>query len=199
MDAAEKLVHSNVDSPTPTAIVRDHYEIYDLVCRCLRADEGAWAELFDRYQAPLQARIRIYLGNRGRDANLVEEVAAEVWLGLLQRDGTLLRHFQHGSSFLAYLSSIARYKTLLHFRGTRRRRELSACGIELKLGDSVICSEYSEAELSEFLTTLTPREREFLDTLILPQESTPQLDMSPTNLWQLRHRVRRKLCDFLAS
>ena len=52
--------------------------------------------------------------------------------------------------------------------------------------------------LAEFLGTLTPRERVFCSEQLLGEPSeAAQSAFTASNIWQLSHRIRRKLLRFL--
>lgn len=170
-----------------------------LVDRCRAGDGAAWQEIRDKCHAHLVRQIRFTLGDRSRDGNLVEEIAAKVWYGLVADNGYLLERFQpeKGSGLEKYLAAIARFEVLRHQRGElrRRRREQET---QTARGASQNDHEVTEMTLDfqGFLPRLTPREREFFH-YVLVGNNTDGLDISAPNAWQLRHRIRRKLLTFL--
>ncbi len=179
--------------------------VNDLVRRCTGGEHAAWSALFTRFQARLKTRVRVFLRGQGGDSSLVDEIAAQVWLVLLQRDARLLRQYQPDRSFLAFLASIARYETLVRFRSERRRRGRENGERRASINGGVILPEYSRVELEEFLASLTPRERDYLERELISAAAhgnggaQPGEDLSLTraNHWQLRHRIRRKLRQYL--
>lgn len=170
-----------------------------LVDRCRAGDGAAWQEIHDKCHGHLVRQIQFTLGDRARDGNLVEEIAAKVWYGLIVDQGYLLQRFQpeKGSGLEKYLAAIARFEVLRHQRGElrRRRREQET---QTARGTSQNDHEVTEMTLDfqGFLPRLTPREREFFH-YVLVGNNTDGLDISAPNAWQLRHRIRRKLLTFL--
>jgi hypothetical protein len=170
-----------------------------LVDRC-RAGEGqAWAEIHTKCHGHLVKQIRFTLGERARDANLVEEIAARVWYTLFADDGHLLGRFQpvKGSGLEKYLAAIARFEVMRHQRGEfrRRRRERETQVLRQATRNE---REFIDMELdvAEFLPNLTRREREFFDSVLLGGDGD-EMNVSAPNAWQLRHRIRKKLLSFL--
>jgi hypothetical protein len=53
-----------------------------------------------------------------------------------------------------------------------------------------------ELDVAEFLPSLTRREREFFDNVLLGADGD-EMNVSVPNAWQLRHRIRKKLLSFL--
>ncbi len=93
-----------------------------LVDRCRAGDGEAWAEIHTKCQGHLVRQIRFTLGERARDATLVEEIAARVWYTLFADDGYLLGRYQpiKGAGLEKYLAAIARFEVMRHQRGEFR-------------------------------------------------------------------------------
>lgn len=170
-----------------------------LVDRCCAGDEAAWAEVHARCQSHLVKQIRYTLGDRARDANLVEEIAARVWYGLVADDGYLLARFQpeKGAGLGKYLAAIARFEVLRHQRGEfrRRRREQATQAARQSARDDRPLADMA-IDVQEFVPQLTPREKEFFHYVLLGKDES-RMQISAPNAWQLRHRIRRKLLSFL--
>lgn len=170
-----------------------------LVDRCRAGDDAAWVEVHARCHSHLVRQIRYTLGDRARDQNLVDEIAARVWFGLVTDDGYLLERFEpgRGSGLSKYIAAIARFEVLRHQRGEFRRRQREQ---ETQFARRAIHDDRHFAEITidvqEFLPTLTPREKEFFYRVLLGNDGE-SMKISATNAWQLRHRIRRKLLDFL--
>jgi len=167
-----------------------------LVDRCMTGDPAAWSEMYSRFQETLLASIRAFLGRTVHDFHLVDEVSARVWYALVRNDFELMNRFDtaRGCRFSTFLSVLAKTETRLLLRSERRRklRELVASKPE------VASPQDNVLEDEEFLATLSPAERLFFDEVLLSTYG-PQNEAQYTqhNLWQLRHRVRRKLEQFL--
>jgi hypothetical protein len=170
-----------------------------LAKRCLAGDVAAWEQLYAQCHEPLQLSIKIMLGQQSNDANLVDEIAARVWYALVANDGELLARydFERGARLITFLRALAKDQSAQHFREEvrRRNRELSALRErqrhEKNLGQP-------GNSLSEFLGTLTPHERVFCSDYLLAEPSGPAKEpCSATSVWQLSHRIYRKLLRFL--
>src|SRR5439155_24511385 len=95
-----------------------------LVDGCVAGNTKALEELLLRYSDALHLRIRAILGPRARDANLVDEIAAEVWSTLYRKNGSLLGrfHVKNGQPLTAFLGGIARIEVLRVLRADHQRR-----------------------------------------------------------------------------
>ena len=51
-------------------------------------------------------------------------------------------------------------------------------------------------DVNEFLPQLTPREKEFFHHVLMGND-VDELQISAPNAWQLKHRIRKKLLDYL--
>jgi DNA-directed RNA polymerase specialized sigma24 family protein len=174
-----------------------------LVDGCVAGEERAWQELLVRYSDSLHLRIRAILGPRSRDANLVDEIAAEVWCTLFRKNGSLLGRFQanNGQPLNTFLGGVARIEVLRFLRSDHQRRchELSPEIIQLA-AESTDDDGYRlmTIGLGEFADALTPRQRQFLhDELLNGVKHVAQIKISTANRWQLQHRIRLKLLEFL--
>ncbi len=189
---AETPSHSEIPAAT---------DDQSLVERCRAGDGAAWAEMHARCHAHLERQIRFTLGDQSRDANLIDEIAARVWFGLVADNGHLLDRFQpeKGNGLEKYLAAIARFEVLRHQRGEyrRRRREHETQVVRQASRDDRPFTEMT-LDVRDFLPQLTPRELEFFEHVLLGNNGTDQdLAISAPNAWQLRHRIRRKLLAFL--
>ena len=136
------------------------------------------------------------MGRTVHDFHLVDEISARVWYALVRNDFELMNRFDaaRGCRFSTFLSVLAKTETRLLLRSERRRkvRELVASKPEIaNQQDNVL-------EDDEFLATLSPAERLFFDEVLLSTYGLKnETQYTQHNLWQLRHRVRRKLEQFL--
>jgi len=167
-----------------------------LVDRCLTGDPVAWSQMYNRFQGTLLASIRAFLGKAGRDFHLIDEVSARVWYALVRDDFHLLAKFdaERNCRFSTFLSVLAKSETRELLRSERRRRirELVASRPEMDAAEKSVLSD------DEFVATLSSAERVFYSEVLLSTTGTAQEDQyTQNNLWQLRHRVRRKLEQFL--
>ena len=174
-----------------------------LVHDCVAGKSTAWGELLLRYSDSLHLRIRAMLGPRARDPNLVDEIAAEVWSTLYRKNGSLLGqfHVKNGQPLTAFLGGVARIEVLRFLRADHQRRchEMSPEIIQ-RTRESTSDDGYrlTMLGLGEFAEGLTPRQRQFLrDHLLNGVKHVSSARLTATNHWQLRHRIRLKLLEFL--
>lgn len=187
----------NDDAPAhDESISRLVQEDNKLVHRCLTGDTSAWSQMYARFQGSLLASIRAFLGKAGQDFHLIDEISARVWYALVRNDFELMAKFDAARNcrFSTFLSVLAKTETRLLLRSERRRklRELVASKPEVETPEDNVLSD------EEFLATLSPAERAFFfDVLLSAYAEDKPIGYTQENLWQLRHRVRRKLEQFL--
>jgi hypothetical protein len=170
-----------------------------LVDRCLSGEAAAWSQMYGRFHGSLLASIRAFLGRAGHDIHLVDEISARVWYSLVRNGFELLAKFDpgRGCRLSTFLSVLGKSEARLLLRSERRRktRECVASKPEVELADAASNGALAD---DEFLATLSPRERAFyLDILVASHSEALESEYSQQNQWQLRHRVRRKLEQFL--
>jgi DNA-directed RNA polymerase specialized sigma24 family protein len=170
-----------------------------LVEKCLVGDSAAWSQLYQQFHDRLLASIRPILGSLASDATLVDEIGARVWYALVKNDFELLGRFDaaRGCQLSTFLGIIAKReaKQLLRSERRRRTREYGASRPDLCSGSS---GDLDAAAEQEFLATLTPSERTFYsEVLVGSPAGAANRGYSQSNVWQLTHRVREKLAQFL--
>ncbi|MHC4401513.1 MAG: RNA polymerase sigma factor [Planctomycetota bacterium] len=170
---------------------------------CLAGDERAWEQLYRRCHPRLVKAIELLLGTEADNVHLVEEIEARVWFALLRNDGQLLATYDasRDSPLDAFLMGLARIEIMRHARSERRRHSHELVGGRRRL-EALRVSDWQLASLmEEFTSTLTPGEREFLESHLTAayEESQSQepSNLSASNVWQRRHRIRFKLEGFL--
>lgn len=197
-----------------------------LIDRCLAEEDGAWDELYREFHDELLNAIRTFTV-RYNNPELIDEIAARVWYSLTKSDFALLHRFDtsRGASFSAYLSGIAANEFSTYLRTERRRRTREEIVGKISLKRSATPPPEAE-DLDEFLAVLTDREREFFLTHLVSGKgqagdhepptgeanggsaSAADADasgdsdgetLSPVNIRQLRHRVRRKLTRYMSE
>jgi RNA polymerase sigma factor (sigma-70 family) len=171
-----------------------------LVAHCLAGDASAWEQLYRQCQRTLLFSIRLVLGPGGADDDLVEEIAAEVWASLIEEDGQQLRGFDpdRKTRLVTYLCHLARRHVQQRRRSDSRRQAREVAVSRGEAASSASIPHETQRLLEEFLKELTPREREFCVDYLLAAKPV-ESKFSPTNVWQLRHRVHEKLKRFLAE
>jgi RNA polymerase sigma-70 factor (ECF subfamily) len=82
----------------------------DLIDRCLRHEAGAWTDFVDRYMGLIYHVINHVAHARSLvlSAADIEDVAAEIFLAIVDDDYEVLRRFKGASSLPTYLTVIAR-------------------------------------------------------------------------------------------
>jgi DNA-directed RNA polymerase specialized sigma24 family protein len=174
-----------------------------LVERCINGEVAAWEEIYNKCHAPLCATIRVHLGRLGSDPHLVDEMAARVWFALVDRDGMQLTKFNvKRGSLLTFIRLLARKEISHHFRTEQRRlKNEFASLIDKNRTESVSRSESLPSMFAEFLTSLTPRERDFCyEYLQVSAEDNPmrsENSYSSANVWQLTRRIYKKFLSFI--
>jgi hypothetical protein len=165
-----------------------------LVDVCLRGDEGAWERLYRECHPGLLHLTRKRFGHK-LSADEIEEVEASVWEMLLEGNGSPLGRYDpaRGCRLVTYLMKYVRLEVR---RVVRRSRRFLLWPDEaaILLGSGAPIP--TRLLLTDFLDTLTPREREFCETDLLGGSHSPGI--SRCNAWQLRRRVRNKLRSFTA-
>ena len=171
-----------------------------LAQRCLAGEVAAWEQLYGQCHEPLLVSIRVMLGRQSSDASLVDEIAARVWYALVANDGELLLQYDpaRGARLVTFLRALAKDELARYFREEvrRRQRELSALRERPQhLGKNL---GQPANTLAEFLGTLTPHERGFCNDYLLTEPSVAaEGTHSTATIWQLSHRIYRKLLHFL--
>jgi len=174
-----------------------------LVKRCIAGEVAGWEEMYEKCHPPLCRFIRSALGAKQSDPNLVDELAAQVWYALVKNDGELLMQYtpKRQVRLITFIRAVAKDLIGRHFRSEvrRRKRELVAA----TNGTSDTSSQMAvEARISEFMGTLTPREREFANEHLLIDGNDSfvggsKVLFSQANVWQLTHRIHVKLVRYL--
>ena len=81
-----------------------------LIDRCLRKEPGAWNDFVDRYMGLIYHVIHhvSHARSLALTAPDIEDIAAEIFLALVDDDYAVLRRFRGGSSLPTYLTVVAR-------------------------------------------------------------------------------------------
>ncbi|OHB66336.1 MAG: hypothetical protein A2V70_10060 [Planctomycetes bacterium RBG_13_63_9] len=176
-----------------------------LVEQCLAGDERAWEQLYRQHHRRLLEAIKLLLGPEAADVHLVDEIAARVWYALLRDDGQLLARYdaERDSRLQAFLMGLARIEIMRHARSERRRKSREFTGGRRSLEQRRISHWQVSIMMNEFASTLTPREQDFMEKYLLSSPDTEEgeepADLSLSNIWQQRHRIRSKLKAFFRN
>jgi hypothetical protein len=171
---------------------------YALIQRCRAADQAAWSQLHATYHGPLLGAILKHLG-RKNNLELAEEIAARVWASLVFQNGCRLAAFDPGrGKLLRFLSTLARQEISHFFRPRSRngRHEVPLTTDQAAATEVEFPLEI-ESVRDGFVTRLTKAERKFFVEYVLGPPGTPPANISPQNFRKLKHRVFRKLHQFL--
>lgn len=172
-----------------------------LVARCLLGDQSAWYELYDVYSPKLGRVVRLALGPKGNDPDLVEDIVARVWSALVADGARLLGRYAPDRSvpLERYLAGIARRYVLRHVRAEAQRRRHDRQGalrMRVQLLPAVPGLDWGVL-LNDFAATLNPSELDFLEGYLLSRSKGDNGGLSAANIRQRRHRLRIKLNQFL--
>jgi DNA-directed RNA polymerase specialized sigma24 family protein len=174
-----------------------------LAQRCIAGEVSAWEELYHKCHDPLRVSIRIQLGRSGSDSQLVDEMAARVWYALVDRDGLQLTKYKSSrGSLMTFIRLIARKEVSHYFRSEQRRLKNELAGFTRGNREAFVQrGESISTMLAEFMTSLTPREREFcyeyLQISSDDRRSTRETNYSPANIWQLTRRIYKKFLTYI--
>jgi len=173
-----------------------------LARRCVAGEVAAWEQLYALCHLPLLAAVESLLRAPHRDAALIDEIAARVWYALVDNDGELLEKFDpaRGARLITFMRALAKDEISRHFRGERRRRARESSAVHERTQQS---AAEARAHFAEFLSTLTPHERQFASDYLLSnnpvEDCPPKKHHSPANIWQLTRRIHRKLLGYLGK
>jgi RNA polymerase sigma-70 factor, ECF subfamily len=139
-----------------------------LIDRCLRKEPGAWNDFVDRYMG-LIYRV-IHHVSHARSITLspadTEDIAAEVFLGLVDDDYSVLRRFRGASSLPTYLTVVARRICVKEMIKRHREAELGHLSAHRAIVDEESAGRAeaiaSGEEVERMLEHLTEREAEVI-------------------------------------
>jgi DNA-directed RNA polymerase specialized sigma24 family protein len=180
-----------------------HADDVILVERCIRGEVSAWEEIYRKCHDPLCLTIRTRLGRFGNDPHLVDEIAARVWYAVVDDDGKKLTKYdaRRGGGILTFLQMIARSEISRYFRTERRRLNRELASLLHKNKHDV--GESATTSLSEFLTTLTPHERDFCGKYLrisgAENNRLASISCSTANIWQTTHRIYKKFLYYIGG
>lgn len=170
-----------------------------LVDECLAGDPAAWESLFQQCHPALLTLTRLLLGTASTDGNLAEEIASRVWYALITEPQRRLAPYdpRRGCSLTTFLAGLARNEIRQYRRGERRRKAREAIASLRQEQHARQDARQIGFLMDEFVDLLTPREKQFLQGYLLSVPDARAPRFSEANIWQLRHRIQRKLRGFL--
>lgn len=142
------------------------------------------ATVYAEHHAQLVNALRAHFN----DHDLAEEVAARLWLHLVANPHLLHRYDRRRASLGTYLSVLAKSICRTFVRGEHRLRERGHIAARRE------ATPRPAPSIDGFEQCLTPAESLFFQSLT---GTVGPVESSKTNEWQLRHRIRRKLLNFL--
>jgi RNA polymerase sigma-70 factor, ECF subfamily len=176
-----------------------------LIDRCLRKEPGAWNDFVDRYMGLIYHVIHHVSHSRSLvlSAADIEDIAAEVFLGIVDDDYGVLRRFKGASSLPTYLTVVARRICVKEVVKRQREAELghtsahrAGVGADGSYGaESIAAAE----EVERMLENLPKREAEVIRLYhlkylnyrqIAKQLGIPENSVGPI-LAKARERLRR--------
>jgi len=168
--------------------------------RCLAGEVAAWEQFYTQCHEPLLVSVRIMLGPQSSDASLVDEIAARVWYALVANDGKLLARYKpdRGARLITFMRALAKDEIVRYFRAEIRRRNRELTALRERPQHQSENARQPVNSMAEFIGTLTPHERVFCSDYLLAEPSgAVEQKYSRANIWQLSHRIRCKLLQFL--
>lgn len=176
----------------------------ELVDRCVRGEVTAWEQLYEEHHRALLRAISVVLGPRGSDKELVDELAAQVWYSLVDKDGELLSRFSpsRNARLNTFIRAVAKDIASRYARSEQRRRERErkAAWPSHAVPDDDTSFDDS---LPEFLGSLSESERQFTEAYLLSHSGAKGDGEGPgrsaASVWQFTRRIRVKLGKFFGT
>ncbi len=134
-----------------------------LVLRCQIGDKDAFAELIERYQAPL----RYFISRLLEDKQMSEDIFQETWLTVIRSICSL----KSAEAFSTWLYRIARNKVYQQIRGKKKMNELDDNIAVANDTEEEVFSAEDAANIHRCLKKLRAEHREVLMLRFLEQMS----------------------------
>ena len=138
-----------------------------LILRCQIGDKDAFAELIERYEAPL----RYFISRLSAESETVEDIFQDTWLTVIRRIYSLKKT----EAFPTWLYRIARNKVYQRFRRKRKLFELNENIANPDYTENDVFSTEDAAKIHRCLKELLPEYREVLMLRFLEQMSYEQI------------------------
>jgi hypothetical protein len=173
----------------------------ELLERCLAGDQIAWETFFHRFRQPMAATIARRLWATARVSTHVEEILADFWFALVDRNGRRLRLYDPTrSSLLHYLGRLACEQVSLFYRRQARWERLH---VQLYVPEPAVddTPRYEHGLWREELwASLSALEQRFLCAwLAAPAGPEPEQPRHSARDRKVKQRVRDKLCRLLGK
>ncbi len=138
-----------------------------LVLRCQIGDKDAFAELIERYQAPL----RYFISRLSANAEMTEDIFQDTWLTVIRRIHSLKKI----DAFSTWLYRIARNKVYQQLRRKKKLAELDENIAVPNNTENDVFSPEDAAKIHRCLKELRPEHKEVLMLRFLEQMSYEQI------------------------
>lgn len=155
-----------------------------LIDRCLRHEPRAWNDFVDRYMGLIYHVIHHVSHARSLPLSPadVEDVAAEVFLGIVDDDYAVLKRFQGKSSLPTYLTVVARRITIREVVKRTREAELGHVSAQRTVAGSV--EEPSSGEVEPVVAA---------DAVERMLHGLPEREAEVVRLYHLKHLNYRQI------
>ncbi|MEX0725524.1 MAG: sigma-70 family RNA polymerase sigma factor [Planctomycetaceae bacterium] len=159
----------------------------NLLHRCLHGETGAWKDFVDRFLGLFIHVIQHCAHTRTLRLNSadVDDLCAEIFLTLLDKDSAVLRAFRGHSSLATYLTVIAR-RVVIREMAQRKKYETGVAA-----GNYVHAVPDAEDEMGEY-SRIEDRE-----TVRLMLDSLPDADAEIVRQYHLEGRTYRQISEQL--
>ena len=174
-----------------------------LIDRCLRKEPGAWNDFVDRYMGLIYHVIHHAAHARSRvlSSEDVEDIAAEVFLKIVDENYAVLRRFKGISSLPTYLTVIARRIAVKELIRRHREEELGHTNAHRAFLDDGTPDDHeaiiSADEVERMLEDLPPREAEVVRLYHLKYQNYRQiskkLGIPENSVGPILAKARRRL------
>jgi RNA polymerase sigma-70 factor (ECF subfamily) len=174
-----------------------------LLQRCLNREAGAWNDFVDRFLGLIYHVVHhtSHLRSVPLQPEDVEDVAAEVLLGVVANDYAILRQFRGASSLATYLTVIARRICIHELIRRTSSPEVSSDGraavADREEPPKVQAGLESLEEVQRLLRKLPSREREVVRLFYLEgrsyEEISTELHIPVNSIGPVLSRARQKL------
>ncbi len=138
-----------------------------LILRCQIGDKDAFAELIERYQAPL----RYFISRLSANPETAEDIFQDTWLTVIRR----IHSLKKTEAFSTWLYRIARNKVYQRFRRKGKLFELNENIAVPNDTENDVFSTEDAAKIHRCLKELLPEYREVLMLRFLEQMSYEQI------------------------
>jgi RNA polymerase sigma-70 factor (ECF subfamily) len=174
-----------------------------LIDRCLRKEPGAWNDFVDRYMGLIYHVIQhaSHARSRSLSSEDIEDIAAEIFLKIVDDDYATLKKFKGMSSLPTYLTVIARRICVKQLIKRHREEELGHTNAHRAFLDDGVSGEaeaiITAEEVDRMLADLPEREAEVVRLYHLKYQNYRQiakkLGIAENSVGPILARARQRL------